>query len=237
MSPSLTIVVAATTKWGIGKGGSLPWPTLKQEMAYFARVTKRAPSPALHPDHTAPKSMNAVIMGRKTWESIPPRMRPLKDRINVVISRTPESLHFRTKRDKGECPVEGPFAAASIPDALSLLDSGCLNEAPELDTPVHQLGRVFIIGGEEIYSAALRLDICDRILLTRVEGDWNCDAFFPLKLEQSGTGNEGSGWRKRTTMELGDWAHEDLGDEKREEDGISWEWEMWSRKIDLEIDG
>ena len=49
MSPrGLTLIVAATSKMGIGKAGELPWKGLKKEMAYFARVTKRA-DPGVHP--------------------------------------------------------------------------------------------------------------------------------------------------------------------------------------------
>ena len=80
ISPStmtkLTVIVAATVSNGIGQSSRLPW-RLPQEMAYFARVTSNAPD----------GTKNAVIMGRKTWESIPTKFRPLKDRINAVISR------------------------------------------------------------------------------------------------------------------------------------------------------
>jgi dihydrofolate reductase len=72
----LAIILAATTKGGIGKDGQLPWH-LSKELAYFARVTTNAPD----------GKMNAVFMGRNTWESIPDRFRPLSRRINVVISR------------------------------------------------------------------------------------------------------------------------------------------------------
>jgi Dihydrofolate reductase len=72
----LTLIVAATKSNGIGQNGRLPW-RLPKEMAYFARVTINAP----------PDSMNSVIMGRKSWESIPSKFRPLKERSNVVISR------------------------------------------------------------------------------------------------------------------------------------------------------
>ncbi|KAF3354106.1 hypothetical protein VdG1_00363 [Verticillium dahliae VDG1] len=74
----LTLIVAATRTMGIGRSGTLPWTGLKREMAYFARVTKRLPASA------PPTALNAVIMGRKTWESIPPRFRPLKGRLNVI---------------------------------------------------------------------------------------------------------------------------------------------------------
>jgi dihydrofolate reductase len=72
-SPSLTLIVAATATNGIGRANTLPW-RLPAEMAYFARVTTG-------------NGGNAVIMGRKSWEGIPAKFRPLKNRINVVISR------------------------------------------------------------------------------------------------------------------------------------------------------
>lgn len=76
MSP-LTLIVAATRQNGIGRGGTLPWH-IPKDLAYFARVTMNAPD----------AQINAVIMGKKTWESIPPKVRPLKKRINVVLSRS-----------------------------------------------------------------------------------------------------------------------------------------------------
>jgi dihydrofolate reductase len=76
MDHPLTIVVAATRTNGIGiSSRGLPW-RLPAEMAYFVRVTSNAPS----------GKMNAVVMGRKSWESIPLKFRPLKNRLNVVIS-------------------------------------------------------------------------------------------------------------------------------------------------------
>lgn len=76
MDRSLTLVVAATRTNGIGiSSRGLPW-RLPKEMAYFVHATSEAP----------PGTMNAVVMGRKSWESIPTKFRPLKNRLNVVIS-------------------------------------------------------------------------------------------------------------------------------------------------------
>ena len=72
----LTLIVAATKANGIGQNGNLPW-RLPKEMSYFAKVTSHAPE----------GKQNRVIMGRKTWESIPAKFRPLRDRLNVVLSR------------------------------------------------------------------------------------------------------------------------------------------------------
>lgn len=76
--PALTIVVAATNRLGIGQNNGLPW-RLKQEMAYFAKLTSTIPE--------GKTGTNAVIMGRNTWESIPAKFRPLKNRLNIVLSR------------------------------------------------------------------------------------------------------------------------------------------------------
>ena len=230
MSPPLTLIAAVTPLWGIGKGGSLPWPMLKQEMAYFARVTKRAPTPLLASISSAPRFMNAVIMGRKTWESIPSRLRPLKDRINVVISRTPEALRFPREIDTGEVLPEGPFAASSISDALDYLESAYAKESSGIDTATPRLGHVFIIGGAKVYNMALQLDNCNRVLLTKVEGDWECDTFFPTKLGESEGGQGSLEWRKQTLKELEGWVGEKLGNARRVEDKVSWQWEMWTRE-------
>jgi len=72
----LTLIVAPTRTNGIGKEARLPWQ-LPKEMSYFANVTTNAPE----------GKKNAVIMGRKTWESIPKKYRPLPKRINFVVSR------------------------------------------------------------------------------------------------------------------------------------------------------
>ena len=76
------IVAAASTSMGIGKQGKLPW-RLSADMAHFKDVTSTTSS-AL--------KRNAVIMGRATWESIPPRFRPLPSRLNVVLSRQPAAV-------------------------------------------------------------------------------------------------------------------------------------------------
>lgn len=91
----LAAVVAATLGNGIGSRGTLPW-RLPRDMAYFRAATSTV---CATPDEDAlaaragrvPSGIarkNAVIMGRNTWESIPPRFRPLNSRINIVVSTT-----------------------------------------------------------------------------------------------------------------------------------------------------
>lgn len=76
----LILIAAVSPSNGIGCSGGLPW-RLSGEMAYFRRVTNFVP---ISTDGN--QSINAVLMGKNTWNSIPTKFRPLKGRINVVIS-------------------------------------------------------------------------------------------------------------------------------------------------------
>ena len=88
----LTLIVAATKTNGIGQKSRLPW-RLSKEMAYFKRITCNAPEGRI----------NAVLMGRKTWESIPAKFKPLPNRVNIVISRnTDYQLYVETDSFDGQ---------------------------------------------------------------------------------------------------------------------------------------
>ncbi|XP_007941675.1 dihydrofolate reductase [Orycteropus afer afer] len=80
MVRQLNCIVAVSQNMGIGKNGDLPWPPLRNEFKYFQRMTTTTSS-------SVDGKQNVVIMGRKTWFSIPKKHRPLKDRINLVLSR------------------------------------------------------------------------------------------------------------------------------------------------------
>jgi len=166
-----TIVVAATAKsMGIGKQGQLPW-NLPEDMAHFKHLTSST---------NLPNKTNAVIMGRRTWQSIPEKFRPLRNRLNVVLSRNPAI------REQLNLP-QGVRVAASLPEALALLSKGKDATAVE---------KVFVIGGAAVYKEALSSDLCEAIEFTSIdeqgkEGgrEWSnnsptplftdCDAFFP----------------------------------------------------------
>lgn len=143
-------------------------------------------------------------MGRKTWHSIPPRFRPLKDRQNIIISR---SLEPSTTSDS---PI-----ASSLPEALNLLSQQSTAQ-----------GRAFIIGGAQIYKAALELKQTRRILLTRILSDFECDTFFPVVLPESG---EENGWRRKDKEDLDAWVGESVAGEVQEEAGTKYVFEMWEK--------
>jgi dihydrofolate reductase len=140
------LVVAADAKLGIGKDGTLPWK-LSKDMAYFKRVTSKV---------QVPTKRNAVIMGRKTWESIPPRFRPLPDRFNLVLTRNVD------------------FAPGS-PDVLV---SQSLDMALETLSSRDDIENIFVIGGGQIFAEAMQHPACRILYLTEIHHDFDCDVFL-----------------------------------------------------------
>ena len=104
-----------------------------------------------------PARQNAVIMGRATWESLPARFRPLPDRRNVVLSR----------QERLDLPA-GVLHARDLDQALRAL----AGVTPGIE-------RVFVIGGSQVYAAALARPDCRHVHYTRVAARFDCDTFFP----------------------------------------------------------
>ena len=117
----------------IGKDGVMPWH-LPEDLAHFKRVTLNHP----------------VIMGRKTWDSIPPRFRPLPGRSNIVVTR-------QTNLNQ-----TGLEPAPNLREALQFCEN-----SPQ----------VWIIGGAQIYAQALPL--ADELVVTEIDADIPGDAFAP----------------------------------------------------------
>jgi dihydrofolate reductase len=165
-----------------------------------------------------PEGTNAVIMGRKTWESIPPKFRPLKGRTNFVISRSAPQLPSSPSRITQD---EGAYRVPTVADALNVLTAKNAQEGK-----TEAVGRAFIIGGAEIYKLSLGLKEAKRVLLTRVLNEFECDTFFPLTLQ----GEEGEhGWRKRSKEELDKWIGENVLEGIQLENGTEYVFEMWER--------
>ncbi len=144
---TVDLIVAMDERNGIGKNGGLPWD-LPADLRHFREITT-GPEPSRKP--------NVVVMGRRTWHSIPERYRPLPARINVVLSRNP---------------------AFSVPEGVHLARNfGDLGAVLSEKHP--KWGDIFVIGGQQIYETALREADCRRFYITRIHGDFGCDAFFP----------------------------------------------------------
>ncbi|KAF8022794.1 hypothetical protein BT93_F0337 [Corymbia citriodora subsp. variegata] len=145
------VVVAATRDMGIGKDGKLPWK-LPSDLKFFKELTSTT---------SDTRKKNAVLMGRKTWESIPLQFRPLPGRLNVVLTR---SGRVETKLS------EDVVLCASRASALELLASSRYCSAIE---------NVFVIGGGQLLREALNAPECVAIHITEIEDHVDCDTFIP----------------------------------------------------------
>jgi len=140
-----SVIAAVSKNGGIGYKGDLPWK-IKKEMEYFNLMTTRVNLKGVQ---------NAVIMGRCTWQSIPDKYRPLKGRINVVISKTLNSV------------PEGVLLYPKLEEALKSL---YLNDHIE---------KLWVIGGSGLYNEAVNDKNCKKLFITRIDQEYLCDTFFP----------------------------------------------------------
>jgi dihydrofolate reductase len=139
------IIAAMDPNRGIGIKNKLPWE-IKADMAHFKEETIGG----------------TVIMGRKTWESIPEKYRPLPERLNIVVTRQEDYKLDPT-------PLENPpetMLAHSLEDALQIAYA-------------QQFHPIFVIGGGNIYEQAITREDCGGLVLTLVGESFDCDAFFP----------------------------------------------------------
>jgi dihydrofolate reductase len=132
--PRINLIFARAANGVIGKDNTMPWH-LPEDLAHFKRLTQGCP----------------VVMGRKTWDSLPPRFRPLPGRINIVVTRQSDWL------------AVGALRAAGLPEALSLC-----GDAPD----------VWVIGGADIYRQAEPMAV--RAEVTEIAQNFEGDAFAPL---------------------------------------------------------
>jgi dihydrofolate reductase len=136
--PLIQLVAAVARNGVIGDGADLVW-RIPEDLTHFRRVTNGCP----------------VVMGRKTWLSLPPRFRPLPGRRNIVLTRQPGWL------------AEGAETAHNLQAALAWAGE-----------PPPPSGRVCVIGGAEVYAAAMPL--ADELVLTEIDRDFPGEARFPV---------------------------------------------------------
>ena len=131
--PPVSLIAAVARNGAIGRGNDLLW-TDPADQRHFRQTTMGCP----------------VVMGRRTWDSLPTRFRPLPGRRNLVVTRN------------AGFDAPGAETAPSLEAALARL----------ADVP-----RVFVIGGGELY--ALALPLADTLVLTEIDADLDGDTFFP----------------------------------------------------------
>jgi dihydrofolate reductase len=189
--PEIVLIAAVARNGAIGRDNALLWHE-PADQRHFRQATMGCP----------------VIMGRRTWDSLPPRFRPLPGRRNLVVSRNPAFT----------CP--GAEVAGSLTEALERAGGGGLSAAPAsgaaatghasddaataapaAPAAVGEAARVFVIGGGQLYADALPL--ADTLMLTEIDADLPGDTFFPAWDRsafaacdiQPGAGADGTGYR------------------------------------------
>lgn len=143
----INLIVAHCKSRGIGLCGSLPW-YIKKDFTHFYKTT-------------IGHGNNAIVMGRKTWNSL--NNKPLKDRLNFIISRN------QTEVDKiNFLGLNNVKAFTSIDDLLNCIDCYFLSE-------------LWIIGGSQIYNEFITnySFIIDNCVITYIDREIDCDVFFP----------------------------------------------------------
>ena len=134
----MAMIVAMDMDGCIGKGNGLPW-RLSSDLARFKRLTEA-------------DGFNSVVMGRRTWESLPDRFRPLPERVNIVMSRDTDW--------EGEGAVTALYVGRAIEIAFAEGSDEC-----------------WIIGGAQIYE--MFMDRVEEIHVTEVQTNKSGDVFFP----------------------------------------------------------
>lgn len=142
-------IVAIDLHNGISKNGTIPW-TSKKDMTHFYKKTNG----------------NVVLMGRNTYFSIPEERRPLKNRLNIVLTSNPQLYQDISNSNVIFTDDNNMY--------LYFLQNPekCRDSFPFL----HENFKVFVIGGKQIYEKLIPL--CHTIWLTQIKKDYNCDLFL-----------------------------------------------------------
>lgn len=147
----IKMIVAYDNNFGIGKNGEIPW-RFPADMSHFKNSTIG----------------NVCIMGRKTWESLPNKFRPLPERKNIIISKLYRENPDSFVQSIGNLEFSGDAHVVDSPESAI--------EYSKLNWPTKD---IFIIGGEEIYRYCLEKNIANSIIVSRIFGEYEVDKFFP----------------------------------------------------------
>lgn len=144
-------IYAIDIKNGLSKSGLIPWNS-KKDLKFFMNKTKN----------------NIVIMGKNTYFSLPEKARPLKDRLNIVLTSKPsEYLHMQS------CFNNVVFTDYDrIYNALIGERSEVVKSHPYLNANF----KIYFIGGKQVYERFI--PICDKVWVTIIKKDFNCDLKF-----------------------------------------------------------
>lgn len=210
------VVAAAASSRGIGAGGDLVW-RLPGDMGHFKRVTSTPPSGSSEGagagtvSGTGATLTNAVIMGRKTWDSIPSKFRPLDNRTNIILSRSlsEKDVIGDTSDSSDSCSEkEKVVVCSSLEDAVETLGK------------MENVGNVFIIGGGQVYEESIQSGLVNKVVYTEVsdlpsEMEEKFDCWFPALTSDEWECHPYPG--QEVAMEASAGADADDGAEKKED--------------------
>jgi dihydrofolate reductase/thymidylate synthase len=138
----VSLIVACDENWGIGKNGKIPWH-ISEDLKFFSKITNDS----------------RILMGKNTWESLPLKHKPLKNRLNIVLTRT-----------------------FDIDQSVKWNDGVDVYFTDDLDSIIQTKGKpFFVIGGGNIYKQVLSNygHLIDKIYLSRIKSNYDCDVYFP----------------------------------------------------------
>lgn len=142
------MIVAICKGNGIGNSNSIPWYS-PVDLKHFSKLTRST---------GGVEGMNAIIMGRKTWDSIPKK--PLPQRFHIILTRQPETI------DLSDAKYKNCVAFSSM-------------DAVEQFCKERNFVNNWVIGGQSIYEKYLRERNISDIHVTKLHEDFECDVFFP----------------------------------------------------------
>jgi len=137
---TIRAIFAADNNWGIGKNNDLPWPHNSEDLKWFKDSTDG----------------DVVVMGRKTWESLP--RKPLSNRVNYVITSDPNI----------EEGYHGRFSSKNIGRAILAIIQERFTSEPD----------IWIIGGAQLLKGCL--PIIEEVWVSRIQGAFDCDTFIEI---------------------------------------------------------
>lgn len=186
--PQLNAILAIDKEYGIGKNDTIPW-RIPNDMKFFYKTTVN----------------NVVIMGRKTYFSIAESYRPLKNRVNIVLTRNPELPEYKE--------IEAKYPNVRF---VSTIDFNELDQISKAEFPfLKERWDYFVIGGAFIYE--LFTGKYDNIYLTRVDGIYDCDTRISIIMFLFQ-------FQYRRILEVGEGYHIEL---------LTDPWHKWRETIDL----
>ena len=190
----VNLIVAICKNNGIGKGNMIPW-RIRDDLSYFSKKTSGYYGMSNSNINIEPP--NAVIMGRKTWESLPKKYKPLPNRFNIILSNTMSNTN-----------IDKVAFFSSIGEAMSFCYSGCEkgekgekgekankseneNDKKCIYTFPQKFKDIWVIGGSSIYKSFIDNDndlykenykniSIVKYYITYIDKEYECDTFFPL---------------------------------------------------------